>query len=46
MYVVDVIEEWAFFKELDDGLKIDSFLRKISDLFVDVFDDLLLLNFE
>lgn len=46
MYVVDVIEKWAFLKEVDYGLKINSFLRKISNLFVNVFDDLLLFDFE
>lgn len=46
MDVVDVIKEWAFLEELDDGLEFHSFFREVSNLFVDIFDDLLLLNLE
>lgn len=46
MDVVDVIKEWAFLEELDDGLEFYRFLREVSNLFVNIFDDLLLLNLE
>lgn len=46
MDVVNMIKEWTFLKELDDRLEIHSFLREVSNLFVNIFDDLLLLNLE